>query len=148
MERMSALKIEVPSSTTAGGYPMKKALLITAATLFVLGQAYAQNQPTGQNNQPNATNQSQKAAPGGQRADTNAQASQGGTKKAGKSSKKKMSSKRASHKVAHRSRHHRPAAQAAVRQGQPQQQSFGQQQSFAKIGPCKKGKLPDGITCM
>jgi len=136
---------------------MRKSLLVTAATLFVIGQAFAQGQsqqPPGQNNQSNATTQNQKVAPTGTRKDTNAQGTQGDTTKSAvrtsKSGSHRTSSKHASHRMARHSRYHSRMAHAGMPQGQPRQQAFGfgQQQRPQKMGPCKKGQLPDGVHCM
>jgi hypothetical protein len=141
-----------------GVYVMKKTLLVTAATLFVIGQAVAQGQtppPTQSNQQQNTATQSRNASSTGQSLGTNAQSTQGENKRSAKSSRSMhhARNKHRSHNMAKRSAQHHKMSQASRMQGQPQQQTFGfapqgQQQMGSRSMSCKKNQKPDGITCM
>ena len=123
---------------------MKKTLLIAAASLFVIGQAFAQ----GQTPPPSGQKQEQKASQQQDKPDTRQEkASQQGKQKAAAPSKVRHPSKRGDHRMARHSRHHNRMAARSGSQGQQQMQSFGFGQHQAKL-TCRKGQKPDGITCM
>jgi hypothetical protein len=127
---------------------MKKALLVAAASLFVIGQALAQGQPapsdkrsgqpTAQQPQNNAGQQTkgqqsnQKATDGKGKAD-HAMSHKGGHR---------MAHRARHHRVAHRGHHHRMAMSS--QQGQQMQMGYRGPQKLT----CRKGQKPDGITCM
>jgi hypothetical protein len=120
-------------STKAGGNAMKKTLFIAAASLFVIGQAMAQNQPSGQqSSQPSA-------AQSGQMQNAPRTAKSRHMKKTGHHA----GMKRGTHRMAHhpRSQYMRSAAGPSQ---QPQQQGFfgpppGQQQGWNQQGWGQQG---------
>jgi hypothetical protein len=145
---------------------MKKVFLVTAASLFIIGQALAQAQapaPTGTStNPPNATQSKNTKAPAPTGTPTNAAQTNQGDKTVGAKtsdakpkSSRHMSSKRSGHHMARsHGRHHRHMAHGnrhrhmahtGMKQG-PQTVGFGPQQQRSM--KCKKGQKPDGITCM
>ena len=128
---------------------MKKTLLIAAASLFVIGQAFAQGQtpaPSGQKQEQKATQQQNKTDSRQEKA-----SQQGKQKAAAPSKMRHASKKRGGHPMARHSRHHhRITAQSGSQgfQGQQQMQPFGFGGPRQTKLTCRKGQKPDGITCM
>src|SRR4051812_11894179 len=102
-------------STQAGGNAMKKTLLVAAASLFVIGQAMAQNQPSGQqSNQPSATQS-------GQMQNAPRTAKSRHMKKVGHNAGMKRGTH---HRMAHHPRSQYMRSAAGPSQQPPQQQGF------------------------
>jgi hypothetical protein len=121
---------------------MKKAILIAAASLFVIGQALAQGQT------PPPAGAGTAKAPAANSQNTAAPAQGKKAKASTAKSSKHMSSKPSAHRMARsHGGHKRQMAHMGMKQGQPQQQAFGSPQQPQKL-ICKKGQKPDGITCM
>ena len=135
---------------------MKKTLLIAAAGLFVIGQAFAEGQaPANQQKAQQSTQQSQQQRPqnnAGQQTPKEQKAGQQTTGQkqasAGGKSRKAMGHKKAK-RTAHRTRHHQRMA-ASPQGQQPMQQGFrmgGGYQGPKTMPACKGKQKPDGITC-
>lgn len=147
---------------------MKKTLLVAAASLFVIGQAFAQNQPSGQqSNQPSAA-QSEQTQKASRTANSSTRSSH--LKKVGRHA----GMPRGTHRTVHHARSHRPVREANQQPGWNQQQqgwNWNQQQSSDRPsrrsqrttsqepqttgfgfggwnqGPCRNGRRSDGSWC-
>jgi hypothetical protein len=165
MERNYERVVE-PASSHNGVSVMKKSLLVAAASLFVIGQVFAQGQtppPSGQNQNQKATQQQNQQGQQTQQTQSKQNAAEQKVQTAKKNKTAKAargerrhakSSKRGSHRMAHKTRHHRMARSAHQNQlqttgfGGPHPQMQMQSGRFPTKLTCKKGQKPDGITCM
>jgi hypothetical protein len=123
---------------------MKKAMLVAAASLFVIGQVFAQGQtpaPSGPKSGQENTQQKQQKNAGQMKANNKGQQAMA------KGKARYAKTHKRGHRMAHRGQSQRMAG-AGPQQGQQQMQGFGMGYRGPQKLTCRPGQKPDGITCM